>query len=152
MVKKILKGIGITFLVLVSLIVATGIWSGYKSAGYEKTAIPFMAKAIPEISKWQPEVMKSYMAQETLAEVSNDDFLELVRILSKMGALISTGEPVFQTVSSSSTMQNGSMTLITYHIPAKYENGDANLTVVLKEKEESFEVYRFNVDSMALFK
>ena len=152
MIKKIFKGIGITLLVLVVLIVGVGIWTGYKSATYETTAIPYMANAIPEISKWNPEIMRSYMSPETLVDVTENDFSNIVRALSKMGALISTGEPIFQSVNSSSTVQNGSMTLVTYHVPATYENGDANLTVVLKEKDESFEIYRFNLDSMALFK
>ncbi|WDE06736.1 hypothetical protein SG34_007480 [Thalassomonas viridans] len=152
MIKKILKAIGITILVLLFLTIVAAIWAGYKSAGYEETAVPYINKAIPEISKWQPDIMKSYMAPEPLAQVSEDDFLEMVRILSKMGKLISTETPVFQSVNSSSTVSDGSMTLVTYHIPAKYENGDANLIVVLKEKDESFEVYYFKVESMALFK
>ncbi|WDE02161.1 hypothetical protein [Thalassomonas actiniarum] len=152
MIKKILKAIGITFLVLLSLALVVGIWAGYKSAEYEDTAVPYMARAIPEISKWHPEIMKSYMAPETLAEVSDEDFLEMVNILAKMGALISTEEPVFQKVNTTSTMQTGSMTLVTYQVPAKYEHGDANLTVVLKEKGDSFEVFYFHVESMALFK
>lgn len=152
MIKKLLKGIAIIFLVLVILIVSVGAWTGYKSAGYELTAIPFMAEAIPEISKWDSAIMRSYMDPETLEGVSEEDFSEMVRVLSKMGSLISTEEPVFQTVNSSSTIQHGAMTLVTYHVPATYENGEAKLTVVLKEKETSFDVYRFKVESMALFK
>ena len=152
MIKKILKGAGITLLVLVALIIGAGVWTGYKSAKYEKTAIPYMVKAIPEISKWKPDIMRSYMSPEIMAEVSDEDFIQMTNVLSKMGALVSTAEPVFQSVRTSSSVQTGSMTLVTYIVPAIYENGDAKLTVVLKEKNESFEIHRFNVDSMALFR
>ena len=110
-----------------------------------------MAKTIPELSKWDPEIIKSYMSPELHSEVSDSDLIKMTRIMSKMGTLIATGEPVFKNVISTSTVENGSMTLVTYLVPAKYANGDATLTLILKEKNESFDIYNFNVDSMVLF-
>ena len=150
-IKTFFKTIGILFLVLIVLLVCAGGWTGYKSSGYEKTAIPFMEKAIPEISKWDSDIMKSYMAPETMSEVSDAEFSKMVKILSKMGALISIDEPMFQSVSSSTTSKYGAMTAVTYKVKAIYENGDATLNIVLKESGDSFKFFRFNVDSLALF-
>ncbi|MCH2089796.1 MAG: hypothetical protein MK175_21670 [Pseudoalteromonas sp.] len=61
MVKKILKGIGITFLVLISLFVLLAIWTANKSSAYKETAIPYLNSAITDISQWDPQTLKNYM-------------------------------------------------------------------------------------------
>jgi hypothetical protein len=150
MFKKILKGLGIAFLLLVILFVGIGVWTGYKSAAYKETAVPYIKIVVPEISKWDHALMKSYMSPETFEGVTDANFEKVVSYLGKMGALISMEEPVFQTVSSSATVQNGAATIVNYSVLAKYENGDANISISLKEVEDSFEVYKFNLNSMAL--
>lgn len=152
MIKKILKGIGIAVLVVVGIFASSGIWTAYQSAGYEKTAVPYMAKAIPEISTWDPIIMKSYMAPETLEGVPVEDFEQVATYLRKLGSFISMAQPELQSITSSTSISDGPLTLVSYSIPVKYEHGQATVSVALKEKENSFEVYRFNVNSMALLK
>lgn len=152
MIKKILKGLGVAFLVLITLFIGLGVWAGYKSSAYEETAVPYIKQAVPEISKWDAPTMKSYMSSETFEGVSDPDFNQVVLFLSKMGAFISMEEPVFQRVNTSASVQQGSGTFVHYTIAAKYENGDANIIIALKEIDNGFEVYHFNVNSMALTK
>jgi hypothetical protein len=152
MIKNMLKGIGVAFLLIIGIFASLGIWTAYQSAAYEKTAVPYIASAIPDISTWDPIIMKSYMAPETLEGVPVADFEQVATFLRKLGYFISMEQPEFQTITSGTSIENGSLTLVSYRIPVKYEHGQATVSLVLKEKEHSFEVYRFNVDSMALLK
>jgi hypothetical protein len=152
MIKNMLKGIGVAFLLIIGIFASLGIWTAYQSATYEKTAVPYIASAIPDISTWDPIIMKSYMAPETLEGVPVADFEQVAIYLRKLGYFISMEQPQFQTITTDTSTQNGPLTLVSYLIPVQYEHGQATLSVVLKEKENSFEVYRFNVDSMALLK
>ncbi|MEA3588648.1 hypothetical protein J6I75_09800 [Pseudidiomarina sp. 1APP75-27a] len=150
MFKKVLKGLGIAILSLITLFVIIGVWSTYKSSAYETTAIPYLDVAIPEISTWEKPVMKSYFTPSVLADISEKDLDTLVRALSKMGKLVELGQYEFSSVTSKAITGGGSGTFVTYVVPATYENGDATLTVTLKEEDDSFSVYEFNLNSMAL--
>jgi len=152
MFYKILKWISIVALLLVIFIVGATTWVGYKSEAYESTAVPYIKKVIPEISKWNPELIKSYMVSETLNDVNAEDFRKMVSIFSKIGKLISIEKPQFKNTSSVNSSQHSAMTLVTYTILGKYENGDATITMTLRDEGESFKIYRFNIDSMAFFK
>ena len=152
MFYKIIKWIGLVVLLLIIVIAGLAIWSSYKSTAYENTAVPYIKKVIPEISKWNAELMKTYMASETLKDVTTEDFSKMVNIFSKMGKLISIEEPVFKNTSYFNTVRNGSVAQVTYTVLGKYENGDAKITITLNEQGKTFKIYRFNLDSMALFK
>lgn len=150
MFKKVLKGLGIAILSLITLFVIIGVWSGYKSSTYEKTAIPYLDVAIPEISTWETDAMKKYLTPSVLADVSEKDLNTVVRTLSKMGELVELGQYEFSSVTSKALIGGGSGTFVTYVVPANYENGQATLTVTLKEEGDSFSVYQFNLNSMTL--
>ncbi len=152
MFVKILKGIGIAFLSLVVLFVCVGIWSFYKSSEYENTAIPYLEIAIRDISGWDKQVMAGYMTASVVDTVSDDDLTVIVGALSKMGKLQSLGDYQFTDVSSKAIVGAESGTFVTYVVPAHYENGDATITVTLKEEGDSFSVYRFNLNSLTLLK
>ncbi len=150
MLKKILKGIGKFILVIIVLFTLIGAWTFYKSSGYEETAVPYITKIVPIISKWDHDSSKVYFVPEVLNETSDEDFKKVYKFLSKMGAFISMEAPQFTNVSSSATTENGTMTLVTYTIAAKYSNGDATITIILKEIENGFQLHTFNLNSMAL--
>jgi hypothetical protein len=151
MFTKILKGFGITLLVIIGLFVSIGIWSGYKSAEYEETAIPYMTKAIHDISNWQLDTMKSYLASEVLEGVTDSDLGKVVNGLSRMGNLLELGEYQYQGVSTRAMAGGNSGTFVSYQVPAKYEKGNATLSITLKEVDNGFIVYNFNLNSLALF-
>ncbi|WDT84396.1 DUF3887 domain-containing protein [Alteromonas sp. 009811495] len=151
MFKKLLKGIGVVLLSLVGIIIVIAAWSGYKSSQYEGTAIPYMDKAIPELSKWELDNFKKYLTPSVMEELNEKDLKTLIKGLSKMGELVEVGDYQFNTVTSRALTSGGSGTFVTYIVPAKYENGEATLTITLKEEGESFSVYHFNLNSLALF-
>jgi Na+-transporting methylmalonyl-CoA/oxaloacetate decarboxylase gamma subunit len=150
MIKTMLKGIGITFLFLVIIFVLIFAWSSVKSSQYEETAIPYMNTAIEDISKWNVESFKQYLTPSIIKDINEQDLKTLIKGLSKMGGLVEIGEYEFNNVTSRAVTSGGSGTFVTYVVPAKYENGDANLTITLKEEGDSFSVYHFKLNSLTL--
>ena len=43
----------------------------YQSSQYDGTVIPYIQKVLPELSTWDPEVVKQYMAPEVLGTVTD---------------------------------------------------------------------------------
>jgi len=121
-----------------------------KSSEYSETAVPYINEKIPELSTWDPEVAKKYLAPGILAETKDEDLEKLMRWFSKLGALQSIEEPQFINVSSNATVANGQQTIATYTIMAHYENGDAAITMRLLEVEGGFKIYQFHLNSNAL--
>ncbi len=152
MFKKILKGFGIFILVMVVLVVLVAAYTGYKQSEYSETAVPYIRNVIPKISTWDPQKAKIFFVPGTFDNVSDEDFEKLFKWFSKLGQLKSIEDPQFLSVNSSATTSEGANTIVTYSIEAHYENGDATITIKLLDLNESFEVYSFNVNSMALIK
>ena len=150
MFKKILKWLGIVLLVIIGLFVLIAVYSGYQQSKYEKTAIPYIKEIVPLISKWNPKEIKPYFTSEALANVSDEDLEKMFKWLSKLGELKSFEEPQFLNIFSGTSIQSGSHTIITYHVLAKYESGDANINLRLIATETSFALYHFNINSKAL--
>lgn len=150
MIKKILRFMGMFVLLIIGLVSLMGAWTYYKASAYESTAVPYVVETVSELSKWDVEVAKQYMAPEVMKTVSDEDWHKLFKFLSKMGRLNALEEPVFTNIRSVATIDEGAMTLVQYSVLGHYENGDANITIVLKDLEDSFEVFKFSLNSLAL--
>jgi len=110
-VKKFLKIIGIIFLCIIALFGAIATYTYLKSAEYKETAVPYIKEKIPELSLWNPEVAKKYLAPEALEITKDEDLAKLMRWFSKLGNLKSFDEPQFVNVSSSATLSKGQQTI-----------------------------------------
>ncbi len=150
MLKKILKWIGLISLGLIVLFTFVVIFTGYKQSEYEGTAVPYIKKVIPAISEWNPEKAKSLFVPSTPEEAPQEDFEKLFKWFSKLGKLKSLEEPQLQQIYSGATVREGTNTIVTYTVLAHYDNGDAQITIKLLDLGDSFDVYRFNVNSSAL--
>ena len=150
MFKKILKWVGILLSGLIVLFALLAAYTFYKQSEYSETAVPYIKKAIPIISEWNPENSKPLFVASTFDNVSDEDFSKLFKWFSKLGALKSMDEPQFAQVSSSDTAREGANTIVTYGVVAHYENGDAQITIRLLDLGNSFEIYQFNLNSKAL--
>lgn len=149
-VKKVLIVLGVIFLVLVLIISGIGVFTWYKSSKYENTAVPYIKAAIPELSKWDIEITKEYMAPEVKKEISDEDLNKVIKYLSKLGSLVSIEKPSFTNIYAGATLDSGKKTFVTYTINALYENGNAVITITLLDLGGSFNVYKLNINSMAL--
>ena len=150
MLKRGLKWIGIFVAGLVILFVLVAVYTGYISAQYRETAVPYIEQVIPIISEWNADKARPHFTSQTFENTSEEDFQKLFHWLSKMGELLSLGEPAFSNVTSSAMLNEGSMTIVTYTVPAVYEYGEAMITIRLVDLGDSFEIYYFNLNSTAL--
>lgn len=148
--KKILLIAVVVPLVVVFLVFGIKIFTHYKSLEYENTAVPYVKMVIPEISKWDADIIRGYMATEVLAGISGENFQKIVTSLAKLGALKSFQEPEFSSADSFKTKSGVQIKIVTYKISAEYEKGAAVITIGLLENGSSFQVHNFNVNPEAL--
>jgi hypothetical protein len=151
MLQKIFKGIFIVILGIVCLVIWGGIWSDQKQADYKRTAVPYMTKAIHDISTWDIDVFKKYMDPELVKSSPEADLTNFIKVISKMGDLIKLGEPKFLNDISEIGIVGSSINYISYSVPALYSLGDATVNITLKETEGKLVIHKFNLESQALF-
>ncbi len=150
MKKKILIMIcGLTTLGLL-IVGSFAYYSGQKESQYLTTAVPYIKKIIPELSKWDPTIARKHMSEEFLRKVSDEKFSRTIQVLSRMGNLQTLAEPHFEEIYSGDTPDGEKQTIISYTVQAKYDTGDATITMGLLDLGERFKVYRFNVESEVL--
>lgn len=148
--KKVLMGLGGIFLVIVLAFAGMGLFAWYKSSQYDDTAVPYIKATIPELSTWDTDLIKSYMAPTVLEETTGENFAKIIKYLSRLGTLITVGEPIFTRIHTGANLADGKQTIVTYTIDAVYENGDAVITMSLLDLGSSFQVYNFHINSIAL--
>ncbi len=141
------------FIAYVIFVLTVGIsaylyYGAVQSAEYDGTAIPYIQKVLPEISTWDPEIVKQYLAPDVLKTVSAEDLKNILAELSKIGELQSIGEMDFK---KKSTSEVGQQLVITYIGDAQYSSGETTVTISLLEKGDSYEVQHFNFESAVLF-
>jgi hypothetical protein len=145
-----LKMVGVVALVVIAMICIFVGWIYLNKTQYEKTAVPYIQKVIPEMSKWDPSIAKQYFSPEVLKNQNDETLNKLMKFLSKMGKLKSFEHPEFVSVTTSATTSSGKMKFIAYTVICHYENGDATLSISLKQVDQGFEIYSYHLNSMAL--
>ena len=148
--KKFLKILGIIFLSIIVIFALIVGWTYWKYTEYKETAVPYIKENIPRLSGLNAEVVKSLLAPSVLKVTKDEDLEKLMKWFSKLGDLKDIEEPQFVNVTTSATVVHGKQTIVTYSIPAHYQNGDATITMRLLEVGEGFKVYQFHLASMAL--
>ena len=122
----------------------------YQSSQYDGTVGPYIQEVLPEISKWNPDIVSQYMAPEILQTVSAEDLKDLMGTLSKIGKLQSIGELSFKNKAAGDNVRFANHPVITYEVEAKYSTGDAKVIISLLDREGSYEIYHFNFQTKAL--
>ena len=150
--KTIFKFLGAIFLAVILTIAGVQTFAWYQSSQYEETAVPYLNTAVPEISKWKTAIVREYMAPEAVEKISDEQFAGIIKNFSRLGNLITMDDPEFERLYTGSTAQGGEKKALKYTIDTVYENGDAVITVVLLALGDSFQVYKFDINSMALAK
>lgn len=138
------------FVAIVCVIAGSYLYSHYQAGEYDDRAIPYLQKVVPIISQWDPATTRELMAAETLDKIPEEKFNKIIEIFSKMGALRSMESPDFKKVLSEEETNAGTKALVAYELEARYQNGDALLSVNLLEQGGTIEVYSFNLSSQTL--
>jgi len=148
--KKIIIILSAVLLVAVAIYSGIQFYTGQQAERYDMAAVPYLKMVVPEISKWDPEIIKKYMPEEALQNTSDEQIINIVNNLSKLGALQSMKEPKFSRADSNEIRPDKIKNIVTYTIEAEYENGAAEVSIGLLEKNNSFKVQNFNINSKAL--
>ncbi len=141
--------IGVWLVAMVCLILGFHLYDRSKGDDFEQTAIPYLKRVIPEISRWDLETTRMFMAAEALQGISDERFTQIITQFSRMGELQSFEEPEFEKVRTDES-PSGPKTVVSYKVIAKYANGDAHLNFILLENNKTYEIYLFNLSSKAL--
>lgn len=90
------------------------------------------------------------MSAEFMQKTSADNFVRIIKALSKIGSLQEVGEPNFEEIYAGDTPAGEKQTIVSYTVKVRYDTGDAKITLGLLDQGGEFKVYRFNVESEAL--
>lgn len=123
----------------------------YQSSQYDGTVIPYIQKVLPELSTWDPEVVKQYLAPEVAKTVTAENLQKLMGALAQIGELQSIDEMKFKKKATGKPGDLVQEPVITYTVKARYSTGDATVTLSLLDKGGIYELYHFNFESAALF-
>ncbi len=149
--KELKKFIIYVVFVLVVGLSAFFYYGSVQSSRYDGTAIPYIQEVLPEISTWDPEIVKQYLSPEVLKTVSAENLKNILGELTKIGDLQNIGEMKFKKKSTGGEGDMAQQLVITYTVNAQYSTGETTVTISLLDKGGSYEVHHFNFESEALF-
>jgi hypothetical protein len=151
-------GVGVTLAVLGGLFVLVVAVIGglvgyavYAGVGLDKSSKAYVDEAVPAIvTNWSLEELKKRSSPAMLKASSDEDLMKMFTICRRLGALKSYGgcegdSRVFFT-------PQGKTISATYIAHAKFENGDAEIKVLLIQLDGQWKIQGFHVDSSALIK
>lgn len=147
--KKILLPLSVVVFTAAAVFFGVQIDKRSKAAKYEETAVPYVKRVVPEISKWDLGVIREYMPPEALEGTTEERMAKIVDYLARLGELETMGEPVFTSVVVR-TMPEGEKRTVNYTVDVEYANGAGVMTIGLLETNGSFQVHNFHVSSEAL--
>lgn len=150
--KKFLLMLGGWFVLLLVILAGSLIYGRMQAARYDQTAIPYIKKAITEVSQWDSSATRALMVSEVSSAIPEDKFARGMALFSTLGALQGMDEPEFEEVYLDQDTVLGKQTILEYNTLARYANGEATVNLKLMERDGHLEIYRINFSSTALMK
>ncbi len=143
------------FIVYVLFIVLTvvGIYFGYgyvQSTRFDPAAVPYIERAVVQLSRWDIDATKALLDEEALKRVSDDDLETMIDYLARIGELQDFDKPRFKSTSKIMTAGAIEHNVVTYRIKANYSTGPAEITLSLVDRNGSYALLHFNFQSQAL--
>ena len=143
---SILGGVFLLIVVLAAVFIGIGVYQGNKLDKSSKAYVE--ANIRPMVSTWsKDELVKR--ASPQLLEIINknpDQLDQLFKKLSKLGALQSLGEPKGQSLIAY-TNSTGKVISAAYTETAKFDNGNADISIRLVQVDGQWQLLLFNVNS-----
>jgi len=122
----------------------------YQSSQYDGTVIPYIQKVLPELSTWDPEIVKQYMAPEVLSTITAEDLKYTMERLAQIGELQSIDKMKFKKKATGKAGDLVQQPVITYTVNAQYSTGKATVTIALLDKGGVYQIYHFKFGTEAL--
>lgn len=148
--KKVLVPLVIALVVVPSAFFGVKAFNHYKSEQYAATAIPYIRQVVPEISRWDPALIKRYLSPASRAQTPDEKIDKIVHYLSRLGPLVQMGKPRFVSEDSSVYVAGVQATIVNYDVDLEYEKGSAVMTLGLLAGKDGFQLQNFNIQSQAL--
>lgn len=135
------------------ILTAVSIYFGYgyvQSTRFDSTVIPYIQRAVPQLSRWDVATTKALLDEEALRRVSDDDLGQMMVYLTRIGDLQQIERTHFK--STSKTMTTGAVErdVVSYQVTANYSTGPAEITLSLVERGGEYFILHFNFQSQAL--
>lgn len=138
-------------LFVVSAAVSTYFIYGYvQSSRFDPTVIPYIEQAIPQLSRWDVAATKALLDEEALNRVTDEDLMQMMNYLTRIGELQDFDKPRFKSTSKAMTTGAIERDVVTYLIKTRYNTGPAELTLSLVDRDGQYRLLHFNFQSQAL--
>jgi hypothetical protein len=148
--KKFLIVLGVIFLVVVILGGAGIAFLVFRGIALDKESRTYADAAIPTIvSKWSEKELLDRASPEFKKAVTIDQLDRMFRWFSRLGQLESC-EPAAGQAGVSVTPKDGKVTGGQYTSKAKFQNGEATVSLRLIKHGDQWQILRFDVSSPAL--
>ena len=145
-ISRRVLGTAVACLVGLSLL---AVWVQQAQVDYEETAVPYLNEHLPVIASWDADSTWGLIDDDVRSDLDRGEFEKAIGYLGQLGRLEWLGDPEFQHVMAYAGFSSGAMKRLNYVIPARFEEGDARIAITLVDRRGEFNVYHFNVDSMA---
>jgi hypothetical protein len=130
------------------LAAAAGFWfySGQLRDRYQEPASRYLAVALTDISRWQPEAVEYHLAPEARAVISAEQLTALAARYRELGRFENLDNLEFARISALAPLLGGER-LLNYGGDVRFANGQAHLTATLVERDGQLRLYNFNLSS-----
>lgn len=148
--KKFFIGLGILFSILV-LLGGTGFaYLAFRGKGLDSDSKHYVDNAVPAIvTDWSTQAFEQREDPDLKAKLPQKKLVKIFALFKKLGHLKnycgSKGESNLFL-----SLNKGLIITAKYLVCAKFENGNANIKVVLTRKHHQWKIYGFYVDSPVL--
>ena len=135
---------------ILSVFAGSILYDHFKTSEYDAAAEIYIQQVVPELSKWDPAAIKTLLAEEVVATISDENLNKAMTLFSRLGTLQGMDKPKFEDVHRGKQADLGEQTIVEYSVDATYSEGNATINLKLLSRNDAFEIYHFNFSSEAL--
>ena len=137
----------IFFALLLAGLVLYSFWYGMKADRYEETAIPYLESAMPKLTSWQYDKLKSLLSPAARLDFENEKVRAAYQSFSRLGQFQSMEKPRYTASRAESSEALGDIELIDYQVALQFDSGPAVIKIKLVADGKSYYVQHFGFHS-----
>jgi len=137
----------IFFALLLAGLVLYSFWYGMKADRYEETAIPYLESAMPKLTSWQYDKLKSLPSPAARLDFENEKVRAAYQSFSRLGQFQSMEKPRYTASRAESSKELGDIELIDYQAALQFDSGPAVIKIKLVADGKSYHIQHFGFHS-----
>ena len=145
--KKFLKFVGISVVVLVVVISSLLYWAASETDELTAEVTPFIETSMPLVATWDLDKFKHLLSPEGLAGFESERGRKITAFISQVGKLESFDKPIFVKSTSTASTSGEGRSIAIFTVQARFENGDGVLTFTLVRTGSSYLIQSINLSS-----